>query len=85
MNGGAGADIFVFRQDGRLDTVTDFQNGQDRLDLTDFPLLHSMDRLDLIQKDYGVLVRFGLDRFRLEADMGQLMVNDLDAGDFIFS
>ena len=32
--GGAGPDIFVFRRGGGSDTVRDFQDGIDRLDLT---------------------------------------------------
>ena len=44
MTGGAGADVFVFdslsdavspRKGGAVDTITDFQNGTDRIDLSD--------------------------------------------------
>lgn len=84
MIGGAGADVFVFVQDSRMDQVRDFTPGEDRLDLSDFPLLYDMERLQFTQKDYGVLIRYGADRFRLEAEEGQLLVEDLGAGDFVF-
>ena len=31
--GGNGSDVFVFRDDGSSDRITDFQNGQDRIDI----------------------------------------------------
>lgn len=82
MTGGTGADTFVFIDDGRLETVTDFTAGQDRLDLSDFALLYSMDRLNIVQKDYGVLIQYGDDRIRLE---GGVQANDLGADDFLFA
>lgn len=38
MTGGDGQDVFVFRRTGGADTVTDFTDGQDRIDLSDFGL-----------------------------------------------
>jgi Ca2+-binding RTX toxin-like protein len=34
LTGGAGADVFVFRRTDSADTITDFENGIDRLDLS---------------------------------------------------
>ena len=84
LTGGAGEDVFVFIQDRRLDTVADFQDGLDQIDLSDFSLLYSVDQLTMVQKGYGVMVTFGDDRLRIEAESGQLMVADLGADDFIF-
>lgn len=82
LAGRGGADTFVFVDDGRMGTVTDFTPGEDRLDLSDFALLYSMDQLSLVQKDYGVLIEIGDDRIRLE---GGIQVSDLSAGDFLFA
>lgn len=84
LTGGPGADSFVFLEDRRMDIVTDFTPGEDRLDLSDFPLLHGIERLDFTQKLYGVLISYGDDRFRIEAEGTQLMVGDLSADDFLF-
>ena len=84
MRGGAGADVFTFVQDSRMDRVTDFTPGEDKLDLSDFPLLYDIDRLQFAQKDYGVLIRYGADRFRIETEDDQLLVSDLGADDFVF-
>ena len=84
MTGGGGADIFTFVQDARMDTVTDFETGQDRLDLTDFAMLYSIDQLSFTQRAYGVLITFGADRFRIEEEDGQLLVEDLTEDHFVF-
>lgn len=85
MTGGPGADRFVFLADGRMDTVTDFEPGLDRLDLGDYPLLHDISRLEMIQKGYGVLISYGRDRFRIEAEDRQLRIEELSPDDFIFA
>jgi Ca2+-binding RTX toxin-like protein len=35
LTGGAGADTFVFLNDGSIDTITDFRSGLDKIDLTE--------------------------------------------------
>lgn len=84
MTGGSGADTFVFLDDGLMDTVTDFELGQDKLDLTDFAMLYTMGQLNFTQKGYGVLITLGDDRFRLTTNGDQLLVSDLTPDDFIF-
>jgi len=84
MWGESGADIFVFRQDRRMDSVMDFEDGIDKIDLTDFAMLYSIDQLMFVQKLYGVEVSFRDDRFHIEADSGILQVADLTAEDFVF-
>jgi serralysin len=34
LTGGAGNDVFVFAKDGSIDTITDFQSGADKIDLS---------------------------------------------------
>lgn len=36
LTGGDGADIFYLRHDNKRDTILDFQDGSDKIDLTDF-------------------------------------------------
>jgi len=86
MVGGSGADVFVFVDDGRLDSVTDFNLSQDRLDLSHFAYLYTLDQLEITQKAYGVLITFGDDRFRIESHDGhQLLISELTTDHFIFT
>ena len=37
LTGGAGADTFIFANDGSVDTITDFKSGTDKIDLSEVP------------------------------------------------
>lgn len=54
LTGGAGADLFVFSADDQRDTVTDFDPGIDRLDLSSFPLLYDPSQLTAVAQSWGV-------------------------------
>ena len=54
LTGGKGADLFVFDADGQVDTVTDFEPGIDRLDLSAFPMLYHPSHLTALPQDWGV-------------------------------
>lgn len=86
LNGGAGADVFKFERDDMTDFVQDFTPGTDKLDLSDFHMLYAMYQLDLIEADWGVLIKFHDERIKLmdHAGVGTLDVSDLSASDFIF-
>jgi Ca2+-binding RTX toxin-like protein len=56
LTGGEGADIFVFRQNNDRDTVTDFEPGKDRIDLSSFSDVHGVDDLDMSQNHHGDVV-----------------------------
>ncbi|NIY79277.1 hypothetical protein HCZ23_07320 [Celeribacter sp. HF31] len=43
LTGGYGNDIFVTSEDGETDTITDFNIGDDRLDLSDYTMAYSED------------------------------------------
>ena len=57
LTGGEGSDVFVFAPDDAADTVTDtitdFQAGQDRIDLTLHPGLYSADPIDIREMSWG--------------------------------
>ena len=84
LTGGAGADTFVFIDDRRLDRITDFTVGEDRIDLSGMSHISGIESLDFQQKLYGVLITAGDERIRLEAAGDTLQVAQLDVDDFIF-
>lgn len=62
MTGGAGADIFVMAGDGIPDLVIDFQVGIDRLDLSDWGRIYSLEALDIdLRPNGGLRIRYGDD------------------------
>lgn len=58
MTGGPGADLFVLAADGMQDTITDFQPGLDRLDLSAWVGLTSASQLQITSRSWGAEVRF---------------------------
>jgi len=56
LRGGPGADLFVLTPDGARDTIVDFDPAADRLDLSDFPMLRSIDQLDIAVTDTGAVL-----------------------------
>ncbi|MDP4031724.1 MAG: M10 family metallopeptidase C-terminal domain-containing protein [Pseudorhodobacter sp.] len=59
LTGGAGADIFVLAADGMTDTITDFSPGVDRIDLSGWGLLRSVDQLTMVATATGLRISFG--------------------------
>ncbi|MBY5935537.1 calcium-binding protein [Tateyamaria omphalii] len=57
--GGAGADVFVLTGDGDRDIIQDFDITEDRLDLSDWPLLRYASQLTFSSRSDGILIRFG--------------------------
>lgn len=85
LTGGTGSDVFVFRGNGGRDTVTDFVNGVDRIDLSDFgqfsfASLTANFTVDLHGPN-GSFIDFGNgDVLILET----MVFGNLDSSDFIF-
>ena len=85
LTGGEGADIFVFKKDQRLDRIEDFEISVDKIDLSDFKGLHSIDQITFAKRDYGVLLKYADDRLAIEATEERILVSDFSADDFIFA
>ncbi len=61
LDGGEGDDVFVIATGGGDDTVLDFGNGEDRIDLTAFADIQSVEDLDMRQQDTGVVIDLSAD------------------------
>lgn len=79
LTGGAGADIFVFRLGSGQDRVTDFQDGIDRIQITNGP--SSFDALQLETRGADTVVRFD----SVEITLTGIDQSLIDANDFIFA
>lgn len=58
LTGGSGDDIFVIRGESSLVTISDFEPGRDRLDLSDLPMLRDMDQLQITRTTNGAMIRY---------------------------
>lgn len=58
MTGGAGSDIFFLRHGSGHTTITDFETGSDRLDLSDFWLLRSPAQLEFTTTSDGARIQY---------------------------
>ncbi|PCI43188.1 MAG: hypothetical protein COB49_12625 [Alphaproteobacteria bacterium] len=59
LTGGNGADIFVLCPTIGTLQITDFEPGQDRLDLTQFPMLRSVGQLGQLSTSTGITITYG--------------------------
>ncbi len=79
LTGGGGKDLFVFENDHGKDTVTDFENGKDHIEVHDFGASETARYVvdHAIQKGADVILRIGSDRMVLEDfRLGQLSTDD---------
>lgn len=80
LYGGAGADTFAFAFDDKEDTIRDFNPGEDRIDLSAWPMLRSVDQLKIVSHSYGGAVRYAGDGIKIfSAQGGPLDVEALRA------
>ena len=59
LTGGAGADLFVLAWDETPDTITDFTPGEDRLDLSGWPMVRSASQLTMTMTPTGMTITYG--------------------------
>ncbi|PWR18119.1 calcium-binding protein [Zavarzinia aquatilis] len=88
LTGGAGLDTFVFGRGSDIDSLLDFENGKDRIDVSAFGF-HSLDDLraaggQVKQQGADTLITFDAD-----SNDGILLLNTavaaIDTGDFLFA
>ncbi|WP_347312608.1 M10 family metallopeptidase C-terminal domain-containing protein [Defluviimonas sp. SAOS-178_SWC] len=85
LYGGAGADTFVFMQDGMYDRVMDYQPGIDTIDLSDFDMVYSIADLGIHSADYGAKIMVAGEAILLVTQNGQpLSAADFSTDGFIF-
>lgn len=58
MAGGDGGDTFVIRDDAGATTISDFQPGEDRLDLSDLPMLRDPSQLTFTPTATGAVLEY---------------------------
>lgn len=59
MSGGAGADLFILTADGETDTITDFTPGEDKMDLSLWPMLRDISQLFITLQEDGMRIIYG--------------------------
>ena len=85
VNGGPGSDTFrFFPSDLGGGSIQDFTDGEDKIDLTAFTNINSMDDLDI--EDYGDNVRIEVEGtdYLTTIILSDFDVNNLDSADFMF-
>ncbi len=83
--GGAGADVFVLCADTSTDTIADFENGTDRIDLSDWGRIYAASDLTVAQTATGAQISFGGHVLVVNSSNGApLSVGAFTDADFIF-
>ncbi len=81
LEGGNGSDVFILTRNGGFDIITDFGNGNDVMDVSNFRVRDGFDGLNLHDDGTGnAVVDFGNASFTLDG----IDVSQLSAEDFLF-
>ena len=84
LTGGAGRDVFVLASDGSYDEIRDFTPGEDRIDLTEWPMLRNLDQIEFAATSDGAILTFGTEQLRIySADGLPLSEQDVLTDDLI--
>jgi len=80
LTGGSGDDVFVFNKKNGMDTVTDFRDDHDRIDVSGLSGVNDLNDLTVTQTAHGVVIGHAAAILVLKG----VHESDLDNGDFIF-
>lgn len=82
LSGGNGKDTFVFASHDGADTIRDFVNGIDRIDISDWKAIKDFDdiKADMTRDGEDVVITAGNDSLRIS----HIVKADIDVHDFIF-
>lgn len=84
LTGGPGADLFVMSADGQADTITDFERGVDRLDLSAFDFLYDVSQLGITPTSDGAVLTHGSETINIvTSDAAPLTVSELTTADIL--
>jgi Ca2+-binding RTX toxin-like protein len=84
MSGGAGADLFILTADGETDTITGFTVGEDKIDLSLWPMLRDMSQLWITIEPFGIELSYGSEVLIIESADGEpIDYRDLTTSDLI--
>ena len=84
LAGGAGVDTFLIGPDNGDDTITDFTNGEDVIDLKQFPTISRFSDLTITSNENGVTIDLSAHGGGTILLSGFAIAN-LDSTDFVFS
>jgi Ca2+-binding RTX toxin-like protein len=85
LTGGAGEDVFVFGPDMEKDTITDFELGLDRLDISAWGRVYDVGALHIDERWDGAEIHFGGYSVRLTSSTGsRIAAEDLTNDSFLF-
>lgn len=73
LHGGDGADTFILRADGTSDLIQDFQQGQDRLDLSDWPMFYDPSGIGYTATATGAILTWRLEALEIVTRNGQML------------
>lgn len=82
LTGGAGADVFVFDRDGSPDRIADFQDGIDRIDVSDWGRIYTAAALTITPTATGAIVSYGSETLTITKYGNAALV--LTDADFVF-
>ena len=68
LTGGLGADVFVFAADGQADTITDYEHGVDRIDISAWGIIRNIDQLTFDITDTGLSISYGDEVLYIQSD-----------------
>ncbi len=75
LHGGDGADVYILRADGLSDRIEDFQPGQDRLDLSDWPMFYDPSQIGYTATATGAILTWRSETVEIVTRNGQMLTS----------